>query len=524
MYNGNNNAVLHEASNLGHEFTNTGSTNRLQIRNTPSCVDLCAVDDRSIPQQICLSATEVRLPSCSLTVGNRLSVGADGTVAIGAPDCGVFLNGSTVVADGGLSINSGAFRVGAGLFTANSGCVAVNCLPEAGNVFKVDGNTFVTGMLSVQRLSVCGGTNIAGGLSVSGPIMMAGATVDSLGVSGNVRATNVAASDSLTSNVLTVRDAATVGNLVVITNANFATLRASGPAVIAAPLTVFGQVTVAGNIVVSNGAIVASSASFGATSVAGNLAVAGPTRLDSLVATSANVSSYLSVARFLSVGGPALPGVAASVTGNARVSDSLTVANTISASRITVGNAQVGGALAVAGDAAFANDVRVAGDVVAGSIVAPADSLTFTANSVYFNTRELYFKSNSYVVDTAAVTYVDKVIRLGSYDTNNAIRDGSGIQLTGAPDNKPANVVGTMAIRWLAQDGLFAPDGSVVPPKQRARWEISGGNLCLKSADENFSYMWSIDTGELNLWKITLMNGAVVSTQRVATFGRTIAN
>lgn len=256
--------------------------------------------------------------------------------------------------------------------------------------------------------------------------------------------------------------------------------------------------------------------------------VAGSSQVASLVVTgdtsaqSATVSQHLNVGKHCSVGYSAdqLPAEtgALSVRGNVSITDALTVSGNLAASNIQTSS------LSVAGPAVVSQNLSVGGNIMTTSIGNSDSNLSLTANVLYFNTNHVMFKGNSYVVNTSSTTYTDKVIRLGDSTNsmyNDTLRNGSGIVLVGAPDNKPANLRGNIHMRWLAAGGVFDAAGKPVPADVRSRWEVAGGNLAIKSIDEQNTYMFSIDSGVLNLYKCALDgNGAQVNSQLVAAFGR----
>lgn len=206
------------------------------------------------------------------------------------------------------------------------------------------------------------------------------------------------------------------------------------------------------------------------------------------------------------------------VKGDAFVTNNVDVVGTINASNLQTSS------LNVSGPAVISKGLTLGGNLLTTSIGSPDTNLSLNANVLYFNTNHVMFKGNSYVVNTSSTTYTDKVIRLGDSTNsmyNNALRDGSGIVLVGAPDNKPANLNGNIHMRWLAAGGLFDSQGNHVPADARSRWEVAGGNFAIKSIDEQNSYMFSIDNGVLNLYKCANdRNGAQVNSQLVAAFGR----
>jgi len=473
----NNSSLLHDTNASGHGFTNAGSGGRLNIRNGFDGVSICSRDSGSLPANLTFSATEVRCDS-DFYVGNSLCVG--NTVTIGSAQSGVTLFGPTIMADG-LHINSGAFCV-SDLFSANGNCVSVNCPNEHGTPFKVGGNTSVTGSLLVYHDAVVDGN------------------LSALGVTAGTANINALMADML--NVNNARIASLYVNHIDIADSTAVTF-SCGDA------TVAGDLRVSGNVYCAD--VFGADATF--SGVTANVA-----SVNALLANVANVHAV--DAAVISIGGPATPGFAATVHGNAAF-DSVAVGGDVTAAHLGVGGPAVAGTAAtVHGSERVTTDLTVDGSIYATSIVAQGDAISFTANTLYFNTEQLYFKSNSYVVDAAVTTYTDKVVCLGNVSSTDAGRDGSGIQLLGVPDNLPAGLTGSMGLTWQARGGMFDANANVVPVSTRSRWELSGGNLSIKSVDEKYSYMFSIDRGELNIWKITMHAGVITATQKVATFGR----
>ena len=206
-----------------------------------------------------------------------------------------------------------------------------------------------------------------------------------------------------------------------------------------------------------------------------------------------------------------------------RVDGNASVAGAMSISTVTIGSPEEQGVtLNAFGDAHFASNVGIDGCLATSSIVPNDGALSITANTLDFNVDQIYFKSNAYVIE-ANITYASNTLNLGSEKSSDSVRNGSGLQILGIPDNAPTGTTLTTSLTWSSCSGLFDPSGNVVPAATRSKWVLDGGNFSMNSVDEKFNYMFSIDDGELNIWKTTVINGTSTDTQKVATFGRTRA-
>ena len=467
---------LHYTDAAAHELQSGDPANaRLRIAADADGVTLSAAT-------IALSAASVAVTG-DLLVTNKLAANASG-VYIGDGAAPVTLRGVTTVA-GPCSIN-GLFSVG-GLFTADPAthAVGINGAPVPGTALALHGNATLAGSVTIADLTVSGSASI---YSFNTASLTANA------VTSNALQTATASVENLHANALVANSIATAG--ITSGTANFASVSVTGNAY--------------AYLLNANRALL------------GNL-TANVAQLANLTATTASVNSLFAASCVLG-GGIVDPSKALNVTGNAAISATCNVGQDLNviAGKVTIGVlSEAGKNLKVYGASHITGDLAVDGNLVATANGAPGSDLTLTANTLNFNTNTIVFRGNSYVIASNTLTYTDKIIQLGNVTYNNAQRDGSGITLLGVPDHKPANVTGAMGIHWLAAGGLFDATGNVVTANVRSRWEVAGGNLTLKSTDELNSYMFSVDGGVLNLFKMNLAaNGSPTASQLVASFGR----
>lgn len=467
---------LHYTDAAAHELQSGDPANaRLRIAADADGVTLSAAT-------IALSAASVAVTG-DLLVTNKLAANASG-VYIGDGAAPVTLRGVTTVA-GPCSIN-GLFSVG-GLFTADPAthAVGINGAPVPGTALALHGNATLAGSVTIADLTVSGSASI---YSFNTASLTANA------VTSNALQTATASVENLHANALVANSIATAG--ITSGTANFASVSVTGNAY--------------AYLLNANRALL------------GNL-TANVAQLANLTATTASVNSLFAASCVLG-GGIVDPSKALNVTGNAAISATCNVGQDLNviAGKVTIGVlSEAGKNLKVYGASHITGDLAVDGNLVATANGAPGSDLTLTANTLNFNTNTIVFRGNSYVIASNTLTYTDKIIQLGNVTYTNAQRDGSGITLLGVPDHKPANVTGAMGIHWLAAGGLFDATGNVVTANVRSRWEVAGGNLTLKSTDELNSYMFSVDGGVLNLFKMNLAaNGSPTASQLVASFGR----
>lgn len=467
---------LHYTDAAAHELQSGDPANaRLRIAADADGVTLSAAT-------IALSAASVAVTG-DLLVTNKLAANASG-VYIGDGAAPVTLRGVTTVA-GPCSIN-GLFSVG-GLFTADPAthAVGINGAPVPGTALALHGNATLAGSVTIADLTVSGSASI---YSFNTASLTANA------VTSNALQTATASVENLHANALVANSIATAG--ITSGTANFASVSVTGNAY--------------AYLLNANRALL------------GNL-TANVAQLANLTATTASVNSLFAASCVLG-DGIVDPSKALNVTGNAAISATCNVGQDLNviAGKVTIGVlSEAGKNLKVYGASHITGDLAVDGNLVATAIGAPGSDLTLTANTLNFNTNTIVFRGNSYVIASNTLTYTDKIIQLGNVTYTNAQRDGSGITLLGVPDHKPANVTGAMGIHWLAAGGLFDAAGNVVTANVRSRWEVAGGNLTLKSTDELNSYMFSVDGGVLNLFKMNLAaNGSPTASQLVASFGR----
>lgn len=478
--------VEHSTSLSGHDFTSAMSDKRLRIGGNTSAnatgVLLTALDGLGMPTDIIFGAANVRIPTASFSVGTKLSVDPVKGVLIGDDATPVTISGPLIINASGAFTVSSACGTNVIMIDPQTSTVAINGAPEAGKDLKVVGNVWVS-----NSITVCGALSVAGAAqfqsTLSAPSISSTAfSTGSMTVSCNLNASS----------------------------ANLGTLSAT-----------------------SIGASSASIVDLNATSVnVGNLfALGAATFAGAFSAGGISTVNGLSVSGTCSIGDPSPdPSKALNINGSAAMSGELFVGGAVTANSIVIGSTVTvpsttpSSSLSVSGSAAVTGDLVIGGNIITHSIGTPGDNLSLNANILYFNTNQIMFKGDSYVVNTATTTFMDKVIRLGDTNNpkyNNALRDGSGIELVGLPDNKPAALNGDMSFTYHSCGGVWNTAGNLVSADQRSRWEVAGGNLSMKSADEKNSFMFSIDAGVLNLYKCALdANGTQSSSQLVASFGR----
>lgn len=283
-----------------------------------------------------------------------------------------------------------------------------------------------------------------------------------------------------------------------------------------------------GNLTVKKDATISGNLTCNACEVKTDLMVGGNVSADKMTTSHATVSGTFEGASLacdtIAVAQTAVFGVGATPASGKVVTvagDAMIQGEVQSESLQTSKSIHVGQNLSVGGSASIRESLNVDGNLLTSCITSEDRDLNMNANVLYFNTESVCFRSKNYTVESSNVNYTDKIIRLGTQTMTDSLRDRSGVMLVGKPDNTPSNVKGDIGIRWVANKGVFDEQGALLPPPERSRWTVEGGNLCLWSADEQYAYMFSIDNGELTLWKMTVKDGAVDCTQKVSTFGYT---
>jgi len=293
-------------------------------------------------------------------------------------------------------------------------------------------NAAVTGTLSVAGNAGVAGTTTTNVLSVATDAAVTGtATIGTLSVAGNA-----GVAGTTTTNVLSVATNAAIGTLTVAGNAGVAGTTTTNVLSVATDAAVTGTATigtlsVAGNagvagttttnvLSVATNAAVAGTATVGTLSVTGNAGVAGTTTTANLavtvnatVANTASVSALL-VSNNASVGGTTF-------TGNLIVSGTASVAGATTLNSLAAtGNAVIGGS-------ATANSLAVTGNAVVGGS-ATANSLAVTGNAVVggsTSTNSLAVTGNAVVSGIATVNHV-------VVNGNVTFNPGSSVNISGA--------------------------------------------------------------------------------------------
>ena len=354
----------------------------------------------------------------------------------------------------------------------------------------LQGPTSIIGNAAIQgNLSVNTNVIIAGDLVVAGNIVTSSRIGSDCPNSTYVLNADTINADDLSANILVVNDSTTL-NVVSANRMATQTLNVLGP-------TTLDTVSCGGD-----------------TTIQGNLFCANFISSESANVQGAHFNTVS--AAHVGIGCEADSSNGLTVQGNAQVTGSMSISNA------TVGSlGDDGVTLKAFGDANFTDNVKIDGCLMTSSIEPQGGSLSMTANALYFNADQIYFKSNAYVIDSDTTTYAYNVLKLGNVQSTDSIRNGSGLQILGVPDNAPSASNLSTSLTWSACSGLFDPSGNVVPAATRSKWVLDGGNFSMNSVDQKFNYMFSIDDGELNIWKTTVLNGSSTDTQKVATFGRT---
>ena len=124
-------------------------------------------------------------------------------------------------------------------------------------------------------------------------------------------------------------------------------------------------------------------------------------------------------------------------------------------------------------------------------------------------------------LDTVDHLRPDTTAMFSMVSVQDALFDGAGIVIDHKFNNLPGGVVESdyrQSIEWQSKQGMFKSDGSLVDVTKRPRWEVSGGNLMVRSVN-NVGYMFGVaDNGDFNLYKVVKDANGVETSVEVGKF------